>query len=139
MPYSIDPQVAGELGDGTVLDSTVHPPSVSQVEFILDYPETDDIVQSFPVYLVTSQLAARIEQAEMVGIVLADAIVRPSEEYVAAFGDAPHRSYRWLQPVIVDAADAWIDSSLQLCVSDRMMSVLEGAVLSDCVATEIDG
>jgi hypothetical protein len=59
MPYSLDPQVAGELGEGSVLDTTVHPPVVTEVDYVLDQPEADELIQSFPVFLVSSGLADR--------------------------------------------------------------------------------
>jgi hypothetical protein len=138
VPYSIDPQVAGELGEGTVMDSSVHPPAVSRVEFILDYPETDDLIQSFPIYLLSDELADRVVQSGLAGIRLEDVDVRPSEEFLAAFGEAPHRNYRWLQLENSEGADAWISDALELCISDRMMRILEEATLSDCIISEID-
>ncbi|GAA3537516.1 hypothetical protein [Kribbella ginsengisoli] len=137
MPYSVDPQVAGELGEGTVMDSSVHPPAVSRVEFVLDSPETDDLVQSFPVYLISDLLADRVGQAGLTGIRLAHAEVRPSEEFLAAFGEVPHRNYLWLQLENSEGADAWLDDSLELCVSDRLMRILEEGTLSDCIISEI--
>jgi hypothetical protein len=36
MPYALEPLVAGELGEGTVLDPSTHPPKVSAVDYVLD-------------------------------------------------------------------------------------------------------
>ena len=57
MPYALDPQVAGGLGENTVIDTSSHPPVVTHVDFVLDYPVTDDLIQSFPVFLVTVEMA----------------------------------------------------------------------------------
>lgn len=137
MPYSLDPQVAGELGEGSVLDTTVHPPVVTKVDYLLDQPETDDLIQAFPVYLVSSELADRFQAAAMSGFALAEATVRPSPDCLAVFGDAPPREYRWLQVHGGEGDDCWIDQSLMLCVSDRMMEILNHATLTDCPATAI--
>jgi hypothetical protein len=137
MPYSIDPQVAGELGEGTVLDSSVHPPLVTQVDYVLDGPATDDLIQSFPVYLVSVELAERLQRARLTGFALADAAVRPSLEYLAVYGNVAHRQYRWLRLQGTAEDDCWLDGSFKLCVSDRMMRILESAKLSDCVITKI--
>lgn len=140
MPYILDPQVAGELGDGTVLDGSTHPPTVSKVDYVLDQPNADELIQSFPVFLVSAGLGTRLQQAGLSGFNLADVSVRPSDNYVALFGDAQHPQYLWMQVNGLPAgADCWLDTSFQLCVSDRMMSIIETAVLSDCLVEEIDG
>lgn len=137
MPYSLDPQVAGELGEGSVLDATVHPPAVAKVDYVLDRPDADELIQSFPVYLVSSGLADRLQSSGLTGFALAEVVTRPSVEYSSAFGDAPHRHYRWLQVLGTEEDDCWIDASLMLCISDRMMEILSEATLSDCVITKI--
>jgi hypothetical protein len=138
MPYVLDPQVAGELGDETVMDGSTHPPTVTRVDYVLDQPDADEFIQSFPVFLVSLDLGARLQQAGMTGFDLADALVRPSVEYLAAFGDVPHRLYSWLRVHgTPEVDDCWLDQSLQICVSDRMMSIIETTTLSDCLVEEL--
>jgi hypothetical protein len=133
VPYRIEPHVAGELGEGTILDTSSHPPSVSAVEYVLDSPDADDLIESFPVVLVSERLAERLVADGLQGIAIADAEVVPSAEYRAMFGKAPHKAYRWLRvdPAGIDA-DAWLDDANILCVSDRMMATLHGHDLSRC-------
>ena len=73
------------------------------------------------------------------GFRLDDADVLPSENCIEAFSDAPRKSYRWLQPD-PDASDpdAWIGEDPRLCVSDRMMAVLERADLRGCDIEPLD-
>lgn len=138
LPYRLDPQVAGELGDETVLDSSTHPPLVSQVDYVLDQPDADDLIQSFPIFLISTGLGSRLQDAGLTGFALAGALVRPSENYLAIYGAVPHPQYMWFQVIRADIeADCWLDESLQLCVSDRMMRHLEAADLSDCLIEEL--
>lgn len=83
MPYRLEPHVAGELGEATDLDPSAHPPVVRAVEYVLDAPDSDDLIESFPVFLVSARLAERLDAAGVTGFVLEDAIVRPSTEYLA--------------------------------------------------------
>jgi hypothetical protein len=46
--YAIEPEVAGELGEGTVMDTSVHPPRVSAVEYVITDWLGDDIIESYP-------------------------------------------------------------------------------------------
>ena len=133
MSYRLEPQVAGELGEATELDPSAHPPIVTAVEYVLDYPDTDDLIESFPVFLVSATLAAQLEMAELIGFVLDEAAVRPSAEYREIHGDVPHSEYRWLRlQEHGPATDAWLDGDLRLCVSERMMKVLRSHRLARC-------
>lgn len=133
MPYRLEPHVAGELGEATDLDPSAHPPVVRAVEYVLDAPDSDDLIESFPVFLVSARLAERLDAAGVTGFVLEDAIVRPSTEYLATYGDVPYSEYRWMR--LQDGgstADAWLDGDQRLCVSDRTMNVLRPYRLARC-------
>lgn len=133
MPYRLDPQVAGELGPDTDLDTSTHPPKVKRLEYVLDQPETDELITSFPVFLVSEQLGGRIKKAHLDGFKLAKARVRPGDNYRELYGKARHRDYRWLQITgTARRSDFWLDESFNLCVSDRAMKILEVSVLTDC-------
>lgn len=138
MPYRLDPQVAGELGAGTVLDSSTYPPRVSQVDYVLDRPDADEFIQSFPVFLVSMNLGVRLHDAGLTGFELSGATVRPSDNYTAIYGKVPPQRYQWLQVTgTAGEADCWLDESFQVCVSDRMMSIVEVVTLTDCVVEPV--
>jgi hypothetical protein len=130
MPYVLDPHVAGELGPGTVLDRSRHPPGVSELEYVLDDADTDDLIESFPVFLVTERLAARLADGTFAGFILEPATVQPGPEPAAA---APG-SYRRLVPVEGAAAqpDVWLTDEYRLGVSDRLMEALREFDLRRC-------
>lgn len=138
MPFRLDPQVAGELGEGTVLDGSTHPPRVSQVVYVLDQPDADESIQSFPVFLVSTNLGSRLQDAGLTGFELSGVIVRPSDNYLAIYGDVPLPQYLWLQVTgTAEETDCWLDESLQVCVSDRMMAIMELVTLSDCLVEPV--
>ncbi|MFT4008828.1 MAG: hypothetical protein QM655_02180 [Nocardioidaceae bacterium] len=138
MPYRLDPQVAGELGPDTDLDTSTHPPKVKRLEYVLDQPETDELITSFPVFLVSDQLGSRLKKAHLDGFKLTKAPVRPSDNYRQLYGKAEHRDYRWLQVTGAPGrSDFWLDQSFNLCVSDGAMAILESAVLSGCTVVRL--
>ena len=132
MPFALEPHVAGELGPDTVLDTSTHPPRVDRLQYLLDTSRADDLIESFPVFLVSEALAERLLAAGLGVFSIDDDLdVRPGEEYAALEGDAPHKRYRWLHlDAGADAPDAWLGEDLRLNVSDRMMAVLETADLT---------
>jgi hypothetical protein len=139
VPFVLEPMVAGQLGDGTDLDPTTHPPKIAAVKFVLDGPETDDLIESFPVILVSESLAGRLTDAHLEGFELAEADVVPSVEYREIYGEAPHKAYRWLRVVGDPTSDCWLADDHRLCVSDRMMRVLEEGDLSNCDIEALSG
>ena len=137
MPFALDPQVAGELGENTVIDTSSHPPVVSHVDFVLDYPETDDLIQAFPVLLVSAEMADRLTAADVAGVALSGASVRPSEDCLAVYGAAGTGSYRRLEPVGTERDDCWLSNEFLICVSDRMMRILAQGIMKNCDTKEI--
>ena len=120
MPFALEPQVAGEFGPATVFDHRQHPPTVTDVEYVLDHPDTDDLIESFPVYLVSDRLTARL--LDFPGLGFEAVVVRPGDNYLELFGDAPHKPY--VRLLLDGSPDAWLGEDLVLCVSDRLMEVL---------------
>ncbi|MDA0167586.1 hypothetical protein OJ998_00690 [Solirubrobacter taibaiensis] len=133
MPYVLQPLVGGELGQDVEFDHATHPPVIDRVQYVLDYPTSEDLMESFPAFIVSEALAERFVAAGLRGFTLAEAEVLPGDNYLALYGDVPHKTYRWLQiaPRMPDA-DVWLGDDLQLCVSDRAMAVLETADLAGC-------
>jgi hypothetical protein len=133
MSYVLEPLVAGELGDGTELDTSTHPPHVRKLDYVLDLPTEEDLIESFPVFLVSEELAAALTAANFGGFRLDDAEVRKSDQYALWRGDLPHKRYRWLRPASSASADCWLDEHNRLCVSDRMYAVVASHRIDRCV------
>jgi hypothetical protein len=118
------------------MDPSSHPPTVESVEYILDAPTEEDLIESFPVHLVSENMARLLTTAGLEGFALGEATVVPSREYVEVYGDAPHKDYRWLRVRPSPRPDCWLDDESRLCVSDRMMGVLSRGVLDGCDVTK---
>ena len=59
----------------TVLDTSVHPPRVSKLDFVIEGWCGADIVESFPVFLVTEALAETLADSGLGAFELRDAEV----------------------------------------------------------------
>ena len=136
MGYVLEPLVAGQLGERSELDTSTHPPGVRYVDYVLDPPTEEDLIESFPVFLVSEELAAALTAADLSGFRLDDAEVRRSDQYALLRGDLPHKSYRWLRVDSSGAADCWLDARYRLCVSDRWYAVISLHRIDGCDATK---
>ena len=86
MPFALEPLVAGELGEGTRLDATTHPPEIEAAEYVLDAPTEEDLIESFPVFLVSESIGDRLTDTQLRGFTLEETRVIPSREYVEVYG-----------------------------------------------------
>src|SRR4051812_34541577 len=123
--HAIAPEVAGGLGPHTVMDSSKHPPAVSKVHYQFDGWLGDPIVESFPVYLVTEELAKRIRDAALTGVEFADAEVTTSDEFKELHPGKTLPPFVWLKPVGVAGRDDFgMGKENRLVVSDRALQLI---------------
>jgi hypothetical protein len=132
--YIIEPEVAGGFGKNTLLDSKTHPPVVQKLHYELDGWLGDELLETFPCYIVTQQLRQKFENAGMTGTGYATVEVTPSEQFEEFYPGRLIPNFVWLQvngsPGIDDFG---ISKDNRLVVSER---VLKMAVLKHCDVTD---
>ena len=128
--FTLDPEVAGELGPSTEMDASVHPPRVTKLHYIIDAWLGDDLVQSFPCYLATEELRNRLEALNASGGKFAPAIVTVSEDFEELNPGVTVPRFHWL---LVDGVAGQSDFGLtydsRLVASERVIRVM---CLSHC-------
>ena len=67
MRFVIEPEVAGGFGRATVLDTRTHPPQVSRLEYEFDGWLGDDLLTTFPCYIVSRRLQDALEMTDLTG------------------------------------------------------------------------
>ncbi|MFC7344517.1 hypothetical protein [Saccharopolyspora griseoalba] len=143
MFYWLQPDVPGFLGDRTVLDTTVRPPRVQGVlHFQIDNWFGDDLITSYPCYLVTTTMAAALERSGLgrfeirgVDVTYGDG----AHERLIRHGVGSFAEFRWLD--IGGAAghdDLGLTPRGRLVVSDAALAVFGQGVLDRCEAEEYD-
>jgi hypothetical protein len=68
MSYRIDPAVNVDLGPGSDIDTSVHPPIVRRLQVEFFGWLGDDLLEAFPVFLATERLARAIDAAQLSGV-----------------------------------------------------------------------
>lgn len=129
--YTIEPEVAGELGEGTVMDTSVHPPRVSAVHYVITDWLGDDIIESFPCYLVTPRLAAALESSQLTGFRIEAAQVTLSEE-ATEFGITETPEFRWLVITGPSGEDFSVLPSGQAVISEAALQALQTYTIDNC-------
>jgi hypothetical protein len=123
--FYIEPEVAGGLGEKTVLDSSVHPPRVDRLHYKFDGWLGDVLLESFPCEIATSSAAHALMDAAVTGVQFADVEVSTSEAFRELHPQLALPMFRWLRVSGVAGKDDFgIADDLRLVVSQRALDIL---------------
>lgn len=135
--FRLAPEVPGELGDSTDLDSTTHPPVVGHFHLDVTNWSGDDLVECFPCFAVTPALAAALHVAPMSGCALGPMETTINEDQVELYPDLRVPSFaRLLVTGRAGVDDAGVDAEQSLVISDRFWRLLRAFRLEDCEVEE---
>jgi hypothetical protein len=124
--FYVEPEVAGELGDRTVLDSTVHPPRVDKLQYKFVGWLGDSLLESFPCVIATQDAADALAKFGITGVQFADLEVTVSDEFHALYPERELPTFRWLQvDGIAGKDDFGIASDYRLVVSGKGIDLLQ--------------
>jgi hypothetical protein len=106
---------------------------VSRVDFIFDGCLGDELIESFPVFLVSDALAKVLDSTELTGYLLREADISVSEQFLELYPNASTPHFVWLDVVGDYCLDDFsLDSRARLIVSDRAYQVLLTVRLEHC-------
>jgi hypothetical protein len=125
MYFQLNPEVAGELGETTVIDNSTHPPRVSKLEYQFDGWLGDDLLEAFPSLIVTDKLRNELDQSGLTGFRFDDVAATKSPTFTELHPNLDLPKFHWLQVFgIVGSEDFALKRSGQLVVSERALELL---------------
>ncbi len=133
MAYKLEPEVAGGWGESTVADTSSHPPIIEKFEYQFDGWSGDDLLTSFPCFVVTEHLANDIKTSKLSGFELAPVLVTKSEEFNELYPNTVLPNFEWLKITgAADKDDFAINNELRLVVSEAAFEILSKFNLNEC-------
>ena len=130
---SLEPEVAGELGDDTVIDRSVHPPRVSKLHYVFTGWLGDELLESFSCYIVTERVADALQSAGHAGYTFDAVELEVSDHFRELYPNRHVPPFRWLRitgRAFVD--DFGMSDEHLLIVSDRALAILRQFALNEC-------
>ena len=123
--FRIEPEVAGGLGPKTELDRSTQPPRVNRLHYVFDGWLGDDLLESFPAFIVTADSASRLEAADLSGFRFGEVEIGTSETFDEVGANRELPEFRRLE-VTGKARDAdfGLDDDNVLVISDTALDVL---------------
>jgi len=122
------------------MDTRRHPPLVHRLHYEFAGWDGDDIVESFPVFIVTEPLARAIADEGLSGVEVDDVKVTKDPQFDQFFPDIARSlpEWRWMRPIgKPHVNDFWQRSDGILIVSERALNVLRRFNIENCEVAEI--
>ena len=118
----VEPEVAGFMGDQTVVDLSTHPPIVYSLDYQLDSWLGDDLLETFPCFVVTERLKQAIEAQALTGVIFDSVIISRGKTFSK---DRLLPTFHWLKVVGTPRKDDFgIAEDYRLIVSDEVYTLL---------------
>lgn len=131
--YLLQPEIAGGMGENTVVNRTQIMPFVSTFHCELDGWLGDDLVESFPCFLITDTLSEALLAGNFSGFQVGDAEVTSSPKFKQMHPNRRLPRFRWLKIVgKQNSADFWIENDQSLAVSSAAYAFLKKFKLDHC-------
>ena len=133
MHYVVEPEVAGSLGDSSQIDTSAHPPIVSELEYRFDGWLGDDLLETFPCFIVTERLRDALQQASVTGARFADVTVTTSDTFRELYPDRELPRFFWMQvhgQAGID--DIGLGADYRLVISADVLGILKQYTLQQC-------
>lgn len=131
--YRLEPEVAGGLGPDTVMDRSIAPPRVERLHYEFDGWSGDQLLESFPCFIVTESLAKEIGHMSPTGVELANVKITKSSQFEELYPGKSLPEFRWLKIFGTPGRDDFgISGDYRLVVSERILNLLKRFGLSHC-------
>lgn len=132
--YKLNPEVAGQLGDRTIADFSTHPPVVRKLHYELDDWLGDDLITSFPCFVLTDRLARALAATGTAGWELDEVEISRSQIFEQIHPDEVELpGFQWLKVSgTAGADDVGMSKDHLLVVSDRVFGVMRRFHLDQC-------
>lgn len=135
--FLLEPDVAGGWGRRTVADVSVHPPLVSRLHYEFADWFGDDLVTSFPCFIVTERLAAALDAAGLTGYRLDAVVVSTGPGFSELRPGVELPRFRWLRVSGVMGVDDFaVAPDYRLAVSARALELLRRHDINGCLVEE---
>jgi hypothetical protein len=124
--YFIAPEVAGGWGEGTEADTSVHPPLVRKLHYHFDDWLGDDLLETFPCFIVTDKLRKDIIDSGLTGVEFDNVLISRSDEFELPGCVVEFPKFHWMK---VEKSDRLVDFRIsedgRLMVSEVALAALK--------------
>lgn len=130
----IEPEVAGGLGEHTVIDRRVHPPIIKHLHYKIEGWLGDVILESFPAFIVTEDAKKALLGIGVTGAFFDDVEVSVTDQFEELYPDILLPSFVWLKPEGQPGRDdVGVALDGRLVISQTVLNVLSNLGASNAL------
>jgi hypothetical protein len=130
--FLLNPEVAGQLGQNTILDNTFTPPAVKKLHYEFQGWLGDDLLESFPCFICTKEFADKLNEHNLSGYLLKDCEVSKSEIFIELYPERPLPIFYWLKIIGDINDDLSLSNNGSLLISENALNVFRQNNISHC-------
>lgn len=124
--YFLEPEVAGGIGENTKGNWGMHPPIITHLHYQFDGWLGDELLTSFPCFIVTNNLLKIIEKNKCSGVVFDVVEISTSEEFEDFHQDLKLPEFKRLIPIGTAGVDDFgIADDYRLVVSEKALNLIK--------------
>lgn len=121
----VSPEVPGGLGEDTILDNNHFPPLITQLHFEFDGWLGDDLITTFPCFLVTERLKKAIMVEKLSGISFSELKVTKSRQFETIYPNKALPEFSWMKVNGIFGVDDFVLSNkYRLLISEATFQLL---------------
>lgn len=131
--YFIEPEVAGQIGDDTVLNYSTKPPIIEKLNYEFDDWLGDDFIEGFQCFICSERLAESFKKQNLTGYTLAECKVTKSQLFNDLHEDGLILPpFYWFKLIGNENDDFFIVPNSMLAVSQRALETLQAFNIDRC-------
>lgn len=155
MLYLLEPEVAGELGEGTSYQNFENVrakgerPIVDKLHYHFTGWLGDELLEATPCFIVTEDLALEFEKNNISGYRFEDVCISSSDEFYEMYPDRKLPKFKRLVPtgsIYVEKGtfrdwtgeDICISQGAYLVVSEKALEILQSRKFANCDISELE-
>ena len=138
--FYIEPEVAGGLGERTIMDRSVHPPIVKRLHYALEGWLGDVILETFPVFVVTEVARDALLGMGATGAAFDEVEITVTDQFEELYPDRKLPPFVWLKAEgVAGRDDIGAAADGRLVVSQSALDVLSGLGTSHALVEPYEG
>jgi hypothetical protein len=130
--YLINPEVAGQLGEGTIIDYSIRPFKVNQLEYQFQGWLGDDLLECHPCFICTHYLRMKLEATVLTGYIFDVCKISKSDTFNELYPGKDLPVFYWLKVIGKAGDDFILSSNGSMMVTEDALKVLKSANINHC-------
>ncbi|QIB74196.1 hypothetical protein GL213_08730 [Halogeometricum borinquense] len=137
--YTIEPEVAGQFGEKTEMDRSVHPPDVTKLHYEFHGWLGDDLLTTVSNFVISEELKNTLSSSDLSGYEIDDVTISKSPQFEELHPDMELPEFYWMQ-IVGDAGqdDFGISDNNRLIISREALDLLETVSIEQAEVKEFD-